>query len=102
MSEIDERTDKEWRIASAVVQHMTEIGENRRPIVVIVYDMALTGRPYRDALADWAAYEDAPALSAHRWHAEICYWLLKDRQEVTEGVAAWFEDRAKEVRRLAH
>ena len=90
------------RTARAAVQCMTEIGANRRPIVMIVFDMALSpGKPYRDALADWAAYEDYPAQSAHRWHAEICYWLLKDRQEVPEGVAAWFEERAKEVRRLA-
>lgn len=92
----------EKRIARAVIEHMTALGANRRPIVMIVFDMAVTpGKPYRDALADWAAYEDEPVWPADRWHTEICYWLLKSRQEVPEGVAAWFDKQVGEVLQLA-
>lgn len=97
-----EKLDEERRVARAAIRHMNAIGANRRPVTMIVFDMAVSpGKPYKDSLLDWAAYEDEPMWTAHRWHTEICFWLLKDGQEVPDGVAAWFEEQAREVRRLA-
>lgn len=97
----------ERRCAGAAINHLWN--KHRiayKPIVMIVYDMAVSpGKPYWEALADWAAYEDfGNALlqwPACRWHSEICYRLLKAGADVPEGVAAWFAERAREVRAIA-
>lgn len=96
----------ERRCAAAAREVTGRCGVNYRPVVMIVFDMALSpGKPYREALADWAAYEDfGNALlqwPACRWHSEICYRLLKAGADVPEGVAAWFDERAREVRAIA-
>lgn len=77
----------------------------RRPFIMMVYVMARFPEfDYQAALADWAAYEefgDGLQWSAARWNTEFCYWLIKTRADVPNGVAAWFAERAREVRAIA-
>ena len=94
--------ERERRIAAAARTHLARIGLNYRPAVMILYCMAAEGYDYRHCLEEWAAYEDTPTWTPDRWHSEMCYMLLKSKAEVVGGVAAWFEEQAKEVRRLAH
>jgi len=98
--------------AKATIRHLLQRHRiTYKPIVTIVYDMALdSSRSYEAALKDWAATQCGPpeqpiagkrySWPASRWHSEICYRLLKAGEECPGGVAAWFEAEAKEVRQL--
>lgn len=92
--------------AKAAIRHLWQRHRiTYKPIVTLVYDMALdSSRSYEAALEDWAATQTVGGAwywPASCWHSEICYRLLKAGEECPGGVAAWFETEAKEVRQLA-
>lgn len=102
---------REARTARAAVQHLWQAHRiTYRPIVMVVFGMALDERrTYEQVLQDWADYEQMGEnhhrWPASRWHSEICYRLLKAEAEIPGGVLggipAWMQQRAKEVRELA-
>lgn len=98
-------TAYEKRLAEATRTVLEKHRLLRRPFIMMVYVMARFPEfDYQAALADWAAYEefgDGLQWSASRWNTEFCYWLLKTRADVPNGVAAWFADRVKEVWAIA-
>lgn len=98
---------KERRRAREAVRHLwVNHGITYRPIVMVVYAMAICPAvPYRDVLDEWAKYDckiiDMPTMDAELWHSEFCRRLLLAGADVSEGVERWFEKRAEEVRSYA-
>jgi transposase len=88
---------RELRCAAAARSVLADHGVSYDPAVMVLFDMALKGCGYREAVDDWAAHKEA--WSASRWHSEICYQLLK--AGIEERTANWFAERREEVVRLA-
>lgn len=93
---------------AAAMQHLREVhGITYLPIVSVVYGMASTpGRGYHKVLWDWTVFDHKiagfPKADIWWWHSEICRYLLKSGADVSGGTEQWFENRAKEVRVIAH
>lgn len=88
---------RELRLAAAARSVLVKYGVSYDPAVMVLFDMALKGCGYREAVDDWTAHKEA--WSASRWHSEICYQLLK--AGIEERTANWFAERREEVVRLA-
>lgn len=102
--DMDDMLDE--RYITAAVRYLRErYGVTYFPILAIVYGMACEpGADYPTVLGYWAERDceaaGFPQAEAWWWHNEICRYLLKADADVSGGVEHWFENRAKELRRL--
>lgn len=88
---------RELVCAAAAHSVLASHGVSYGPAVMVLFDMALKGCGYREAVDDWAGFKET--WTASRWHSEICYRLLK--AGIEERAANWFAERCEEVVRLA-
>lgn len=94
---MNENFERELRYWHAARRILAKYGVAYRTAIMVLFDMALKGCGYREAVDDWTAYKET--WPASRWHSEICYRLLE--AGIEDRTANWFAERREEVVRLA-
>lgn len=91
--EIDEIL--ELKLCLKCKKALERYGIRDKASTMVLYGMVRNGLFYWESLKDWAAYEFEGSWPVERWHAEICYRMLK--AWILEPAPQFFEMLAQEV-----